>query len=258
MFNKDKVKGFLSGIIITTLILTISYGEPMKKNINVIFNKMKVHVDGKLAQSINEEEKYSETIIYNNQVYIPITDIEKNFGKKVDWDINTNSIYIDELYNEKPDVYLKDLEPFYFKTSAGSKSLSWKSGKDKDVTEKSYTNVLGFGLQANVKEKNPWINNGYLLNQQYKRLKGTFCMHYFSRNISKMTSYLKVYGDEKLLYTSSGMKSGVLPIDFDIDINGVTKLKIVIESKTNFDTTNLVPGTKEKVVYGLADIGLYK
>lgn len=35
-----------------------------------------------------------------------------------------------------------------------------------------------------------------------------------------------VYGDGKLLYSSPEMARGVMPIDFDIDVEGVMRLKI--------------------------------
>lgn len=50
------------------------------------------------------------------------------------------------------------------------------------------------------------------------------------------------------LYTSPEITGGVLPIDFDVDISGVEKLRIEISTDTNISY----------VYYGLIDVALHK
>lgn len=81
-----------------------------------------------------------------------------------------------------------------------------------------------------------WSNaattNVYKLNKQYSRLSGTWFQLYDFRTEVKYgvgaTDYpseLEIYGDGKLLY-SGEMKVGIEPKNIDLDISGVTELKI--------------------------------
>ncbi|HEX3012117.1 MAG TPA: NPCBM/NEW2 domain-containing protein, partial [Syntrophomonadaceae bacterium] len=60
----------------------------------------------------------------------------------------------------------------------------------------------------------------YLLNRKYSQFKGTVALHYRNRSTAGK-SIMKIYGDDKLLYTSPVFTGGVYPDDFNVDVSGV-------------------------------------
>ncbi len=76
-------------------------------------------------------------------------------------------------------------------------------------------------------------------------------MHYDSGNNSNYGAVLKIYGDDKLLYTSPVMKAGVLPLSLNVDVSGVVKLKVQVEIPDFADTLD-----QSAVYFGLVDTGL--
>lgn len=72
----------------------------------------------------------------------------------------------------------------------------------------------------------------YDINTKYNFFEGVFSD--FNINYeSNHETCIKIWGDDKLLYTSQSIKFGDDPIPFRIDISGVNKLKIKIESSGN-------------------------
>ncbi|MBE6752509.1 MAG: hypothetical protein E7556_08300 [Ruminococcaceae bacterium] len=65
----------------------------------------------------------------------------------------------------------------------------------------------------------------YNLDGKYDAVKGTLFLCAKEKN-NGYPSYIEIYGDGKLLYTSPKIKAGVLPQDIDVDISGVHKLKV--------------------------------
>lgn len=72
--------------------------------------------------------------------------------------------------------------------------------------------------------------NVYKIDKQYTKLSGVFCLKKRWNSI-KTDSYLYIYGDDVLLekYTITG---GDEPIEFSVDISGVSLLKIMPDSET--------------------------
>lgn len=67
----------------------------------------------------------------------------------------------------------------------------------------------------------------YYTQGQYTQLSGTIVLPSDQYN-TYYTSYLKVYGDGRLLYTSPGISYGFAPQDFKVDITGVSELEIAL------------------------------
>lgn len=65
----------------------------------------------------------------------------------------------------------------------------------------------------------------YYTNQQYERLYGKIVLPSEQYN-TYYTAYLKVYGDDHLLYTSPPISTAFAPVDFEVDISGVSELEI--------------------------------
>jgi hypothetical protein len=71
----------------------------------------------------------------------------------------------------------------------------------------------------------------YILNRAYHRFTGIISVDTHSRDRTHESNFfiMTVYGDGSRIYSSEPMRGGVRPINFDILIEGVDELKIVIE-----------------------------
>lgn len=142
-------------------------------------------------------------------------------------------------------VWLYDL--YHFNLQAKSDFSEWNKlpiGNFKDSMENSYARVIDCNINYN------WLYTDYLLSKKYSRISGKFALSYYS-NSTDYKATLNLYGDNKLLYTSPELTKGILPIDFDVNISGVEKLKIEINTD--------IPSTASTFVrYGLVDVALHK
>jgi hypothetical protein len=78
-------------------------------------------------------------------------------------------------------------------------------------------------------------NCTYNLNGSYSRLKATYGVCQASSS-NDTPVYIKIYGDDKLLYTSDAIKWDSLPKELDVNISGVQMLKIeFVSDKLNRD-----------------------
>ena len=87
--------------------------------------------------------------------------------------------------------------------------------------------------------------NVYKINKQYSKLTGLWFLCYENRNY--YGGKLEIYGDGVILF-SGNMEPGIEPISLNIDISGVSELKIDFESG----------GTGEETHSGIADFTVQK
>lgn len=87
---KNKLKGFVIGVSITTMLMsTFVFAEGIKQNIEVLFNSVNLTVNGKIIEADN--------ILYDGTTYVPIRTVAELLGKEVGWDQNTNTASINDV-----------------------------------------------------------------------------------------------------------------------------------------------------------------
>ncbi|MCX7921663.1 MAG: stalk domain-containing protein [Clostridia bacterium] len=244
---KEKLKGFVAGFLVCATLSTAVLAAPIEKTIKVVYNNIKLYVDGTLIQPKDGKGNTVQPFIYNGTTYLPAAAISKALGKNVKWDGKTSTVYIGNYDGSVPLVWLDQLNFSSCKSSATSYGASlWERDQDYDFTGRTYNHGIKYTISHGT--NNTWLYSEYLLNSKYSRLKGTFVLHYDSRNDTTAT-YLKIYGDDKLLHTLPELKAGVQPISFDVDVTGVEKLK--------FEITYSNDMAKDSHYYGLVDTKLY-
>ncbi|MPM67299.1 hypothetical protein SDC9_114221 [bioreactor metagenome] len=124
-----------------------------------------------------------------------------------------------EYYKSLGPQLLIDME--YFNRSDSDNAYT-RVDSAMDNESKEYTNPLRLMYTC---DEDYWET--YRINGDYSRFTGTIFIDYEYR-ASKTSCYVKIYGDDNLLYTSPKMTGGVLPEDFSIDISNVVELKIEI------------------------------
>ena len=88
--NKDFIKGMSIGCALAVVAgSTLVFAEPVKQNIEAVYNDIKIIVHGKTATPSN-----GEPFIYDGTTYLPVRAVAEALGEVVDWDGNTNTVYI--------------------------------------------------------------------------------------------------------------------------------------------------------------------
>lgn len=85
---KKTVKGFLLGVIITTLLTGAVFGAQLKKTIEVVYNSVNLTVNGVKVNADN--------ILYSGTTYVPIRAVAESLGKEVGWDGKTSTASIND------------------------------------------------------------------------------------------------------------------------------------------------------------------
>lgn len=87
------------GISMLLLVLFVSpvFAEAIKQNINVVYNNIKIVVDGKIIVPEDVNGNIVEPFIYNGTTYLPVRAVSQALGKDVDWDEKTKTVYISEI-----------------------------------------------------------------------------------------------------------------------------------------------------------------
>lgn len=91
---------------------------------------------------------------------------------------------------------------------------------EKDTMGNSYSDVLvGYGREGS--------SETYDIGSQYNRLTGTIFIPEWSKG-AENTAGVRIYGDGALLYENMNIASDTKPTPFEVNISGVTDLKIVL------------------------------
>ncbi|WP_024831999.1 right-handed parallel beta-helix repeat-containing protein [Ruminiclostridium josui] len=175
MKNKDKLKGFFSGIIFSAIIGAFALGvtvfaAPIESKLSVVYDNIKIYIDGTLFQPKDSNGNDIKPFISKGITYLPVSALSKALGKDVSWDGKTKSIYIgkqpaskakevtvsnvNELFDAlgsnkhiklKPGTYnISDLNQDYIK----SKNIYWESvydGNELILDEISNLTLEGLG-----------------------------------------------------------------------------------------------------------------
>lgn len=138
-------------------------------------------------------------------------------------------------------------------TSANNESKEYKyNTMDKDIVPihlldyfcSSNTSGAGFSYYSSVKDNMNNVyadgiggNSSYLNWQEYKvggnynSIQGKIILNYDYKEQESNETYVNIYGDSNLLYTSPLITAGQQPVEFNVNIEGIDKLRISIEGR---------------------------
>ncbi|WP_187355477.1 stalk domain-containing protein ['Paenibacillus yunnanensis' Narsing Rao et al. 2020] len=220
-FNKDKVKGFVTGMLTTVLFASLMgtafATSGTLKSIKVVEGGIKLFVDGQLVKPLDAAGNIVEPFIYDGTTYLPLRALSNaltNNQKPVKWDPDTSSIYVGQA-PVAAQTDISDIEVY-------------------DMNGKVYKESYYYVLDEKVAVFNGLGSNSYytyILHSNYSALTGQFVVPYTTLGDST-TSNLKFYsvdkkGNETLLKeyaTSAGDESKAI----DVNISGVEILKIKV------------------------------
>lgn len=203
--KKDMLKGYVVGALSTLMVAGVAV-PAVAQNIDVM-RGVKIFVDDMQLYG-------AEGFIYDGTTYLPVRKISEALDKPVAWDGKTKSVYIGKHESSSPAVMLADMEPFYEEDYGFSRGRSIKDNRGN-----SYHDAIrlfgGLSGDETVEE--------YKINGKYRKMKGKLTLE---SKTARKSSWIKVYGDGELLYTSPDVKGGSESVDFEVDLTGVLTLRI--------------------------------
>lgn len=206
-----RIRSFLLGVCVTALLSALAMtavAAGQSKTINVATG-VNLYMDDRQVIPTDANGNPVEVFIYNGTTYVPVRAVSNLFDTPIQWDGQTYGVYIGKHSSTKPAAYLEELEPFTGKELTTTSSEEYLI--DNMGTRRSH--VLGGEF-----------DNVYYLNGNYTSMTGTLYQPKKYNNDDDYM-YLEVYGDDRLLYEAS-VTGGVFPIDFNIDLTGVLKLRV--------------------------------
>ena len=208
-----RLQGLIAGVLVGTMITGGAvFAATGTKTIEVLYNNIKVYKDNVLCELKDANGTVIEPFIYNGTTYMPVRGTANLAGMDVEWDGNTNSIYLwDEIV--APGTYLLDVCPPY-ETDGYSEYLP-QSGKSFQMAGTKYSN--GFTLRH---------QDGYALfnlNSKYSTIEFTIG-HVDDTDMSEQE--ICFYVDGKLVKEIS-VDAEALPKRISIPVNYGLQLKIL-------------------------------
>ena len=220
---KDKLKGFIAGTLVWSIMLgTVAFAASTK--IDVVFDSIKYMFDGVEKKPSSDAKGF----IYKGTVYVPVSFFGKSIGKDVSYEGKTKTVWVGKKNGSFK--YLESID--YARRDINVRSSEFYFGKwDKDtfkVASNSFSHGIGFDLSSFWYNGQSTSTIDYNLNGTYKSLSGKIGIDDSTKNCVS-TGKFTVLGDSSELYVIDNIKGGDLPKDISVDISGVLRLQLKFE-----------------------------
>lgn len=216
----QKIKYFVLGAVMAIIFSALAMpamGSMIQKQISVSTG-VNIYVDDVKLNPVDSSGRPVDVFVYNGTTYLPVRAVADAVGKPVYWDGKTSSVYLGKHDSSEPSAMLKDLD--YFNESKNNGRNIVVTGESfKDNFGNSYTDYVSY------EKNNSSAWRDYKINGKYSSLKGTIVLNYDKRTTTNIGNF-RVYGDNKLLYSSPSMTAGSDKVDFEVDVTGVLTLRI--------------------------------
>lgn len=233
---KKDSQGVIACLLIGALLTCgTAFAKQTSETINVIYDNIKILIDGKEYQPTDANGNVVEPFIYNGTTYLPVRAIANAFDKDVDWEAQTSTVTLGiKNYDWLDQLGCAD----YYSSTKVDKMYA--ISEDTVMTDKSkYDRGLKFFMRdfwiSDSRTGSVELDDGsiecaqtvsYLLNNNYKDFEGTVSTLNGNDDISAL---IKFYGDGKLIYTSPVISNGMKSTKFNISVDGFKLLKIKVE-----------------------------
>lgn len=222
-FNKDKVKGFVIGMLTTvlfaSLIGTAFAASGTLKSIKVVQGGIKLYVEGQLVKPTDAAGNVVEPFIYDGTTYLPLRALSNaltNNEKPVKWYPDTSSIYV----GQAPVAAQTDIADLKLYESENGVNVLTGEKAAFPILDKTITpfNTFGNGVRYT-----------YLLDSNYSQLNGQLAVPYTNLGDHDKGAVLLYSVDKKGNETRIGEFSTVAgdePVQVSVDLRGVEILRI--------------------------------
>ena len=219
-------------LAVTAIACTTVFATRIYSTIQVVYDDIKILVDGKQIDPRDVKGNKVEPFIYNGTTYLPVRAVADAFGKEVGWNPETMTV---TLGSQSFD-YLKDL-------SYVDDELS------EDADSGSFNLIKGNGIYIAVSKsygtQNATHTIAYKLDGKYQQFVAKL-----SGQSDYIPAYVNIYGNgRELLYSVPAMWSGSSSLDVEVDITGQSILYIEVCVKDRyFDESGSVAFTEARLL----------
>ena len=223
--RKDLLRGFVLGVLLTALAAAIPAvgAAATKRTIDVVYNDIKLVIDGKEITPLDGAGNPVEPFIYEGTTYLPLRAVSNaltNGEKPVSWDQSTYTVYIGERPVEAQKIVnMADMKSYPNGLTA------FKTGDSFKVRQQTYT-----PFNSVVSYSYNWADT-YLLNGDYTTFEGMVAAIDGSSNppFSGSVVFTNADTNEVLLeVVTEPMKD---PVPVTVDVTGVDRLTIRVDTK---------------------------
>ncbi|MBQ7794582.1 MAG: NPCBM/NEW2 domain-containing protein [Clostridia bacterium] len=255
---KKRLQGMIAGVLIGAMLTSgVVFAKQISETAELYYNNIKLYIDGGEIVPKDANGNVVEPFTMNGTTYLPVRAVSNAFGKDVEWDGATQSIYIGKKDQTKPDNYLDRIQYNDFREAGEGDDFAIINGTITDYNKNIYTNGLLFFVDWHRELKDDIDQSdilvAYPLNSQYNNLKGKIVIPkeynistWGQRSCNSASNDVFFYGDGNLLYKATGVTSS-MPFNLDIDVKGVNQLTVKIKCANNSSTH-----------IALTDLALYK
>lgn len=243
-----------AALILTGALMsgTMAYGSSGQRTLKVLYDNIKIVIDGVEYTPKDANGAVVEPFICNGTTYLPVRGVAGAFGKEVEWDPMTSTVYLGDIdFDWLDQMGYADYETTSTKDSLTAIEKGTKAGDgmlyDRGI---SFCSSLQNVIKLNDGTYESYQEVSYLLNREYKTFEGTLCS---LDSADKCHGIIEMYGDGELIYTSPPIAKGTKSTDFDLDVSDYKILKI------RYELVN--PPKKSVNIYmeaGIADARLSK
>lgn len=238
---RKRIRGLITGVIVGTMLTSgVVFAKQVSETINVVYDNIKILIDGKEYKPTDATGNLVEPFIYNGTTYLPVRAIANAFDKEVDWEAQTSTVTL----GSKNYDWLDQMGYVDYETTGSRNVFSAISAKTIMSDGLKFDRGMEFRLDDDTYESRGTIehNDGtmecyhrisYLLNNQYNSFEGVI-----TARDSQRSAQIKFYGDGQLIYSSPVISQGMKSTNFKIDVSNIKLLKISIDyinpSDSNF------------------------
>jgi hypothetical protein len=91
-----RVRIMVAGVLLAAILIcgNSALAESVQRSIEVVYNDIKLVIDGKLVTPKDASGNIVAPFLYNGTTYLPVRAVSEALGKQVDWDGSTQTVYI--------------------------------------------------------------------------------------------------------------------------------------------------------------------
>lgn len=115
MINKDKIKGFISGVCVAVVLCSGTvFADSISKTVTAVYNNIKLVINGEEITPKDANGNIVEPFIIDGTTYLPVRAVASALGEDVNWDGKTNTVFIGKMPENKSlfSVDMSTMKPF--------------------------------------------------------------------------------------------------------------------------------------------------
>lgn len=224
---KEGIKGMIVGLLVgTTIAGGTVWAATGMKTIDVIYDNIKIYMDGDLVEPKDANGQTVEPFIYNGTTYLPVRAVGNAIGKEVSWDGVEKVVYL----GAKPgniENWLDVCGPYQY-----SKGEEYRLIDNKYFTMSGQKYTNGFVLYGTRNMNQAPIEALFNLNGKYNSL--SFKVGHIDGSENHNWT-MNIYLDGVIAYTKKLQYDDVAQ-DVTIPLNGALQMKIALEGRSTCDS----------------------